>query len=386
MTGFSTCKLVDLCLIASLVASCAAAITCRSNETHIAWNEKCSNLLRREANAAEATFTSTYRQIRRLTSYQTVNKSSHGDDGDCCYETLQEAQASAYKYLERHIMAFDKPFRSTLGFIDSDNDSSNLPDGLSGGLVGPTIDYALKVKQDYPWADNVRPRSIYYEYVLNYANVNEARSNWRPLLFTELQSLFAVENTTTADSNDIATNAMIKTLPQAVLTLNTHMWTLLAPRHVDSITFVGGSTPLIFDTMSVLSFGYASCTGLAILFVNALRTFGIPARVVGTPAWYQNRSAGNHNWVEVYHEGAWHFMEPSATRTDNPDSIDRDPCERWFCNHERFSDNAQNTTMVYAARLESATSTFYRMAWEWDNQDVPGEDVTAYYQEVCSQC
>ena len=52
--------------------------------------------------------------------------------------------------------------------------------------------------------------------------------------------------------------------------------------------------------MSTLLYGYASCTGVSILFVDALRTIGIPARVVGTPAWHGDHAQGNHNWVEVF--------------------------------------------------------------------------------------
>ena len=49
-------------------------------------------------------------------------------------------------------------------------------------------------------------------------------------------------------------------------------------------------TPHIYDPMSTLLYGYASCTGVSILFVDALRTIGIPARVVGTPAWHGVRN------------------------------------------------------------------------------------------------
>ena len=343
---------------------------CRSNETHIAWRRECGAS---DLSTPQGRVETTSSSVQQQRSSRQLSQDMC--DNGCLFESIADAKLSAYHYLERHIMAFDQPFRSTLGFSDDDAD---LVDGLDGGLVGPSIEYALQAKQNYTWADDI-PQAIYYEYVVNYANLNEARSNWRPLLYEKLQSLFHTSN-----NND---SLAITSLPQAVLTLNTHMWTLLAPRHVDSIVFVGGQTPLIFDTMSVLSFGYASCTGLAILFVNALRTFGIPARVVGTPAWHQERSGGNHNWVEVWYPGQWHFMEPSATRTDNPDSLDRNPCERWFCSRDRFNDSA-NTTRVFAARLESSASsnTFYRMAWDWDNPSVPGEDVTAYYQAACSQC
>ena len=73
-------------------------------------------------------------------------------------------------------------------------------------------------------------------------------------------------------------------------------------------------TPLIMDVMSTITFGFASCTGVSIMFVDALRAVGVPARLVGTPAWNGMIQNGNHNWVEVYTgpEAGWSFMEVLA--------------------------------------------------------------------------
>ena len=43
--------------------------------------------------------------------------------------------------------------------------------------------------------------------------------------------------------------------------------------------------------------GHASCTGLSIFLISALRSVGIPVRLAGTPAWVL--TDGNHDWVEV---------------------------------------------------------------------------------------
>ena len=58
-------------------------------------------------------------------------------------------------------------------------------------------------------------------------------------------------------------------------------------------------------SMSLAS-GLASCSGLSILLVNACRAAGVPARVVGTPMWSNER--GNHTWVEVWDKGDWHYI------------------------------------------------------------------------------
>ena len=198
-----------------------------------------------------------------------------------------------------------------------------------------------------------------------------AFSNWRPLFWQKLRPL--VNETDTIGS--------------VVRKLNTDMWKILAPVGEERIYFKSGSTPLIFDPMSIMAYGYASCTGLAILFINALRTLGVPARIAGTAEWYQNRSQGNHNWVEVWRDGAWSFLEPSASANpESVDDLDRPPCQRWFCTKDRFSGNPHNSTKVYAARLESVQSIYYPLAWEWNNHDVPGEDVTNFYLERCGQC
>ena len=246
--------------------------------------------------------------------------------------------------------------------------------------MGAAIHLALQAKRDFACADAV-PRNIWQEYVLNYASLNEGRTSVRKLLRKRLvEPLFIDNNNNNSDNNEN------RTIAETVRILNTHMWTLLASSSsndnnaTSSIVFVAGQTPAIFDPTSVLAFGYASCTGLAILMVEALRTAGVPARVAGTAAWNGDRSKGNHNWVEVWtgHGGGhssssrssrknaqqddkclcdatttqdcqcgWSFLEPSPAQ-ETVDTVDRNPCERWFCQPERFAG-----TQTYAARLRA---------------------------------
>ena len=70
----------------------------------------------------------------------------------------------------------------------------------------------------------------------------------------------------------------------------------------NDVVFKSSQTPLIYDPMSAIVFGFASCTGekqrengvimrqencsgVSILFADALKSAGIPARVAGTPSW-----------------------------------------------------------------------------------------------------
>ena len=321
------------------IFSCLPAViaSCRSNETHICWK----------------LFADQNTEIERSLLRQ----------NSCWRQLRAEAEHDAIQFLRDNVMAFDISKMETLGFA-TDIDA---PDGLAYGIIGPSITLALDAKVNYTWTDDL-PRPIFYEYVMNYAHTNEGRTNWRPLLKQTVDPLLF----STASINDI------------VIALNTNIWTSLAPSRTDSIVFVGGQTPLIFDPMSVIAFGYASCTGLAVLLASALRAAGIPARVVGTPAWLGQRDNGNHNWVEVYRDGEWNFMEPSPKQS-TIDSLDRDPCQRWFCHKDRFNDTI--TTPVYAARLDhSRNDSTFPLAWEWNSKDVPGDDRTKYYREMCSKC
>jgi Transglutaminase-like superfamily len=330
--------------------------SCRSNQTHIVWHE--------------------------YTRDESVREGC-----TCTWQTIAEAKRDAYLYLQQNIMPFDRPFYDTLGFHDN-NDTLNI-DGLSNGLIGPVIDFSLQAKIEFTYADIV-PRPMFLEYILNYANVNEGRTNIRGLLWEKLiRPLFL--STPAVDKN--------RTVAEVVRTINTQMWTLLAPSHNGCITFVSGQTPLIFDPMSVLSFGYGSCTGLSILFAQALRAAGIPARVAGTAAWNQNEEHGNHNWVEVWvpssniHNfatsyeddfgGAWLFIEASANQTVVDTIDDWSPCTRWFCSPGRM----ENGTQFYAAKLERcADRTHFPLAWDARNADVPAVNRTLFYQSLCSEC
>jgi len=287
-------------------------------------------------------------------------------------------------------MEFDKAKLETLGFASAD-----LPDGLGQGLMGPTIDLAFQAKLEYPWTDAL-PLDVFYEYVLNYANVNEGRSNWRPFLWDILTPMVQDKMNTTEKPLQ---------LNDVVHLVNQKLWNSFAGH--ESISFHSGLTPLIFDPMSIIVYGYASCTGLAILLVSAFRTVGIPARIVGTPAWNGQTDHGNHNWVEVYAPSTsslgsfagrsrdpipngWIFFEPSANQT-HVDDLTTAPCSKWFCRPGFFpsagNNNNNNNTQVFAARLMfDHKRLYYPMPWERDSRDVPGENRTEYYQRVCSQC
>mmetsp|Transcript_10065 Transcript_10065/g.27590 ORF Transcript_10065/g.27590 Transcript_10065/m.27590 type:complete len:392 (-) Transcript_10065:101-1276(-) len=347
---------------------------CRSNSTHLAWIvEPPSNDLR--APCDEDSLRLGRSERRGLSA---ANGANPTDTPCCTWQTRDEAQQEALEFLRNHVMEFDQAFLHTLGFPVEDN-RSNGTDGLDDGLVGPTIQLALDAKVMYPWTDALS-KSTFFNYVLNYANLNEARTNWRPLLVDVL-------NVTQAElwKEYVATGNWNVT--SVVKWVNTVVWDRLG-RNGQPIRFVSGQTPLIFDPMSVIAFGYSSCTGTAILFTNALRAVGIPARVAGTAAWYGDASKGNHNWVEVYDSAKdeWGFLEPAPNTPGTVESLESNPCGRWYCSPDRYP-----SSTVFAAKLSQEDDCccdkhHFPLAWEPGCEDVPADDRTKYYTDVCSQC
>lgn len=233
---------------------------CRSNQTHIAWRS-CANFPATTPSGADRNHQKIHHFVDTLSSagdfvyklivqpslvlsrqrQQQQSKAlrssplrscfSKNDEG-CCWQTKNEAEKHAYQYLRENVMQFDVPFLETLGFKSNES----MPDGLADGLVGPTIELALQSKIDFERTDAL-PIHIWHEYVLNYANINEARSNWRELLWNKFKPLLA------ADAQDDISTTVRK--------VNTDMWKILAPAGQESIVFKSGQTPLIFDPMSV---------------------------------------------------------------------------------------------------------------------------------------
>ena len=411
---------------------------CRSNSTHVVWYTT--------STTTTTTAASTHRSIQRhqVENHNNDDRSSgtsststnhpHPSTGStgisptsagCTWQTIHEAKMEAYHYLRGNVMSFDVPFMATMGFHDDDHNEDDT-DGLSNGMIGPVIDLAFDAKINFPYTD-LLPQSIFYEYVLNYANVNENRNNIRPYLNQYLIQPLFFPNSTSSDSPSTAESPAVPLLPaqsnhtmvDAIHLINTNMWCLLAPsRHADCIRFVSGQTPVIFDPMSVLTFGYGSCTGVSILLVQALRSAGIPARLAGTPAWNQNVQHGNHNWVEVWfpppsssssaaavprwwrtrfpenptmdtdandHNGVWLFLEggPAMSTLDRLDD-DWDPCIHFLCEAERQI----NGTQYFAATLSSDhdDGTYFPLAWDVSNQAVPAVNRTLFYHTICAQC
>merc|ERR1711920_1055233 len=132
-----------------------------------------------------------------------------------------------------------------------------FPDGkLPHGLVGTNIELALETYGSYSWTKDV-PKDIFLEYIVSFVNVNEPRTSWRPLFVDALAPTVKL----LLDSQGVDVN-------QVVHAVNTDIWKAFGE---SEIVFKEHQTPLIFDPMSTISYKHASCTGLSIFLVNALR-------------------------------------------------------------------------------------------------------------------
>eukprot|EP00588_Corethron_pennatum_P023668 CAMPEP_0194316260 /NCGR_PEP_ID=MMETSP0171-20130528/13075_1 /TAXON_ID=218684 /ORGANISM="Corethron pennatum, Strain L29A3" /LENGTH=373 /DNA_ID=CAMNT_0039072443 /DNA_START=26 /DNA_END=1147 /DNA_ORIENTATION=- len=248
-----------------------------------------------------------------------------------------------------------------------------LPDGLSDGIAGQTVTLALESLK-YPWTLHLT-KELFLEYVLPFAVVNEARSNWRQYLVSKLEPLISPLNDQSLGP-DATVRESAEKVTEVIHTVNKGLWDA-----VGGVQFKAGKTPLIYDPMSVILFGYGSCTGLSILLVCALRSVGIPARIAGTPAWNGDPDRGNHTWVEVYVPGrGWRILE--AGPAGGEQDLDN-PCGLWFCNPMHFD----GLTKVFASRSDfSLADGHFPMAWDMQNDGVPGDDRSSVMTEMCSKC
>lgn len=340
-----------------------------------------------------------------------TNDDNNNTDTDNTVDLLnrKNQEKNYYLYLYSNLMRNDMSISVTLGFppfmkdiipsstrfthdwkggekeeVSDNNDKLSqiyADDGeLPGGIVGTNINLAIHTKS-YPWTDKVS-EDIFMEYIVSFVNLNEPRTNWRPLLKEVLEPTVKRLLQQHNDNNRVD-------MRDVVHAVNNDLWSALG-----GIVFKEHQTPLIFDPMSTIAYKHASCTGLSILLVNALRSVGVPARIAGTPAWNNKREHGNHSWLEVYipdigqhrkqedNTDKWMFLEASPIAGHVP-GYALSPCSFWFCKKDRFD----GTTKVYAARLDtSKTAAHFPLSWDTNNHDVPAEDRTEIMNDICSKC
>ena len=225
----------------------------------------------------------------------------------------------------------------------------NMPEfdreGMDLELLKENVEYANIARTKYSWAKAV-PEDVYLHEVLPYHVVDEVRDAWRK----ELYEMFSPAVDTCA------------TMYEALCAVNANIPRLTG---VDYNTKREKTNQSPHESMRQ---GMASCTGLAILLVDAYRAVGIPARFAGTASWHDNR--GNHSWTEVWLDGEWRVTEYYF-----PSKLDH----LWFMADASKADANNRTYAIYATRFGKADDWFPMV---WADGDVEGRSVEELPQFV----
>jgi hypothetical protein len=223
---------------------------------------------------------------------------------------------------------------------------------LTADFLLENCNYAYKVRKEYDWCKNL-PDSIFFNYVLPYRNINETADNWRKDFYNRFSKY--IEN--------------YKDVVDAFKIINAN---ILYELNVEYNTKRKKADQSPYESMEI---NMASCTGLAILLNNALRSVGIPARLVGIPLWHD--MSGNHSWTEIWVDGNWYCTEYGTDAAF--DSL-------WFIQRAGKSDKNDRMRSIYASSYKP-TDISYPLVWDTLNTLtwVKGINVTQYYMDLAKK-
>lgn len=226
---------------------------------------------------------------------------------------------------------------------------ANMPEpdlrALTAEFLLENLNLAYDDWEKSPWREHVT-KELFLRDVLPYASLNEPRDPWRAKLREICWPLIAG----------------CQTPGEAAQVLNQKLFPKLNVRYNTSRRRPDQSP---IETMQS---GMATCTGLAILLVDACRSVGIPARVAGTPMWSNLR--GNHTWVEVW-DGDWHF---TGAAEPDPAGLDRG----WFIHDASTAQRDVPEHAIYASSFRR-TDLSFPLAWRPGDKSVSAVNVTDRY-------
>ncbi len=225
----------------------------------------------------------------------------------------------------------------------------NMPPGdLVSMQAKFLLEHVAQAHQDLanaPWGKSV-PKEVFLNDVLPYASLNERRDDGRAKL-REISAPLVKDCQTPAEAAQV---------------LNQKLFDLVNVRYSTKREKPDQSA------LESMSSGLATCSGLSILLVDACRSVGVPARVVGTPMWTNMR--GNHTWVEVW-DSDWHFVgaaEPDGKGLDHG----------WFAGDASKADDTKPEHRIYASSFRK-TGVSFPLVWNPDIDWVPAVNVTERY-------
>ena len=211
---------------------------------------------------------------------------------------------------------------------------------LCAGVVARAdlvADHAARMRELY--GDMPTP-ALFREYVAPLTSLGETPVDWLPVL--------------RPIALDITAGA--KTPLEAAMRLNRHLWKRVG------VIYSTKRDKANQDPLHSMRIGLASCSGLSILLADACRSVGIPARLVGCQ-W--RAKPGNHTWIEVWSEGAWH---PLGAFEDCP------PDKLWFLADAAGATDDDPRYAIYATRATPNAEGTVFYGW-----GVPADRVTARY-------
>ena len=232
---------------------------------------------------------------------------------------------------------------------------ANMPRHDLQTLPGPRLAeearLACQARDRAPWKKNITAE-LFLNDVLPYASLDEARDPWRKDFFDRFAA--RVQSCPTPGAAAVKLNVEI-----------------FKEFHV-SYHATKRPKPNQSPAESIRA-GFASCTGLSILLVDACRAVGIPARIAGIPAWKdsQGRPAGNHTWVEIW-DGRWHHLGAAEST-----ALD----QAWFTDKVRGPevDPSEPVHRIYATSFRP-TGTHFLLPWAPATTWIPAVDVTQTYR------
>ncbi|HYV38713.1 MAG TPA: transglutaminase domain-containing protein [Gemmataceae bacterium] len=229
---------------------------------------------------------------------------------------------------------------------------ANMPDpdlrSLKADFLLENLALAYKARKEFAWCQTM-PEAIFLNNVLPYANVDETRHPWRKEFYDMCAPV--VKD--------------CKTASEAAWKLNETVFEKVKVKYSTARKKANQSPNESIEQ------GLASCTGLSIILIDACRSVGVATRLVGTAMWTDK--SGNHNWVEIWDNGDWHFT--GACEPD-PKGLDRG----WFTDKasKAIKDSPQHA--IFAVSF-AKTDVSFPMVWSKQRKDISGENVTERYTQ-----
>ena len=215
---------------------------------------------------------------------------------------------------------------------------------LDPSVVAESINLAYKTRTEAEFARAI-PEAIFNDAVVPYCSVTETRLSKRQEFHDRYFGL--VKN--------------LKTPGAAALAINARLFADYKVTYNTKRLRTDQSSP------ETIAQGMATCTGLSIMLVDALRAVGVPSRLAGIHTW--PGTGGNHTWVEVWDNG-WHYVGAAE-----PDQHGLD--HAWFTDKAKTAIQLKPENAIYAVTYRE-TGDHFPLAWD-PGSAINAENVTPRY-------